>query len=76
MTESKTIFQLVGKVLDQLKVDVNEAYGNKADAAIHLRLKDLSAAYGNLTDPDRKPVDYAAPENRFAYVYLLRGSPF
>lgn len=69
MSESQTIFQLVGKVLDQLKVDVDNACGNKGDAAVTQCLNNLSEAYGKLTDPSRKPVDYAAPENRLAYVY-------
>lgn len=74
MAESQTIFQLVCKVLDQLKADVVDAYGDKADAVIAQRLKTLSAAYGNLKDPDRQPVDYSAPEDRFAYVYRYVGA--
>lgn len=74
MPESQTIFQLVHKVLNQLKADVVEAYADNTDAAITTALPVLRAHYNNLTDPNRKPVDYSPPEVRFAYVYYYVGS--
>lgn len=73
-SQSQTIFQLVRKVLDQLKADVVESHGSKADATITAALPALRESYNNLTDPKRKPVDYAPPEVRFAYVYCYVGA--
>jgi len=74
MTESQTIFQLVRKVLDELRTDVVETYGDKTDEVINKRLEALGAAYGQLRDPKREPVDYSTPEDRFAYVYRYVGA--
>jgi hypothetical protein len=74
MTNSHTIFQLVRKVLDELRTDVAETYGDKTDDVIKKRLNALGSAYEKLTDAARQPVDYSSPEDRFAYVYRYVGA--
>jgi hypothetical protein len=69
--KNKTNFQLVKAVLNQLRADVRDAYGDgdKADAAIKKKLSELSSAYTQLSDSEFPPIDYGPPETRFAYVY-------
>jgi hypothetical protein len=44
-------------------------HGKNADSVITDKLKLLSEAYGNLSDPNSPPIEYAPPETRFAYVF-------
>jgi hypothetical protein len=67
--ESKTNFQLVRVVLDQLHADVAADHGKNADKVIEGKLKLLSESYTHLTEEDFPPIDYAPAETRFAYVF-------
>ena len=68
--KTKTNFQLVKFVLDQLHADVVAEHGKtSADKRIKAKLQELSAAYERLSDPKFPPIDYAPPETRLAYVY-------
>ena len=64
-----TIFELVKVALDELYVQGQREYGQKLDDEINAKIEYLSQSYGQLTNPNRKPVDYKDPATRFAYVY-------
>lgn len=64
-----TLFQLVKIALDELYKEAKKAYGAKTDEVIKSRFAYLTESYGNLSDSNRKPVDYKDPATRFAYVY-------
>lgn len=67
--ERKTNFQLVCAVLDELWAEVKQEHGRKAVPVILEKLEALSAAYGDLRNPELPPIDYTTPATRFAYVY-------
>jgi hypothetical protein len=64
-----TIFELVKIALDELYKEGEDRYATKVDDEIKARMLYLSTSYGELTNPDRKPIDYKDPATRFAYVY-------
>lgn len=64
-----TLFQLVKIALDTLYEEAQHEYGSTTDDEIISRFKYLTDSYGDLTNEDRKPVDYKDPATRFAYVY-------
>ncbi len=66
---TKTIFQLVYRVLNELYGQVEAIHGAKADAKIAKAMSDLSASYGKFTDTKMPPIDYSDPTTRFAYVF-------
>ena len=68
---SKTSFQLVKKVLDELRAEIIKLTGSDAaaDEAIAKQIKHLSTCYLNLTDPSMPPIDYSHPITRCAYIY-------
>lgn len=66
---TKTIFQLVHKVLSELYEQVKVIHGAAADDKIKAAMEALSKSYGNLTDDKMPPIDYADPTTRLAYVY-------
>lgn len=66
---TKTIFQLVYKVLSELYEQIKAIHGKAADAEIKSAMTALSTSYGKLTDLKMPPIDYADPTTRFAYVF-------
>lgn len=64
-----TIFELVKIALDELYKEGLKVHGANLDAKIKKQIEYLSLSYGQLNQPDRKPVDYKDPSTRFAYVY-------
>lgn len=74
MEAKKTNFQLVNKVLDQLRRDVTDQYGEESIARIKARFGELTAAYGRLWDPTFPAIDYAPADTRYAYVYTYVAS--
>lgn len=64
-----TIFELVKHALDELYAEAQQTYGAQVDEEIQKRIAYLSASYGSLATPGRKPVDYKDPATRFAYVF-------
>jgi Putative SAM-dependent methyltransferase len=64
-----TIFELVKIALDELYEEGQKQYGNSLDKKIKERMGYLTESYGQLTDPNREPVNYKDPATRFAYVY-------
>jgi len=68
---NKTSFQLVKKVLDELRAEIITVTGTDAgaDDAIAKEVKRLSACYLNLTDPAMPPIDYSHAITRCAYIY-------
>jgi hypothetical protein len=66
---TRTIFQLVYKVLSELYEQVQDIHGKGADAKIKSAIETLSQSYGKLTDSKLPPIDYADPTTRFAYVF-------
>jgi hypothetical protein len=64
-----TIFELVKLALDELYAEAGQTYGSKVDEMIRPRIAYLSASYGGLANPNRKPVDYKDPATRFAHVF-------
>lgn len=66
---TKTIFQLVYKVLSELYEQVKAIHGKAADDKIKAAMTALSTSYGKLTDGKLPPIDYSDPTTRFAYVF-------
>lgn len=66
---TKTIFQLVYKVLSELYEQVKAIHGKAADEKIKAAMTALSTSYSKLTDGKMPPIDYSDPTTRFAYVF-------
>ena len=64
-----TIFELVKIALDELYEEGQKQYESSLDKKIKERMGYLTESYGQLTDPNREPVNYKDPATRFAYVY-------
>jgi len=65
---SMTPMQLIKLVLDEAYAELPGAEA-ATDAEISATLTQLAPAYADLTNPHRKPIDYASPQARFAYIY-------
>lgn len=63
-----TLMQLIKLVLDEAYAEIPGTEAAK-DAEISAALSQLAPAYADLTNPHRKPIDYASPQARFAYIY-------
>jgi SAM-dependent methyltransferase len=63
-----TLMQLIKLVLDEAYAEIPGTEVAK-DAEISAALSQLAPAYADLTNPHRKPIDYASPQARFAYIY-------
>lgn len=61
--------QLVKKVLDEAYGNIRSTPDSLKDALILEEIERLTEAYKKLKDKTCPPIDYAAPETRFAYIY-------